>query len=104
MGTIFILLLLERRVVRAEGSRSGNGEYCISTGNGDLRPMAGGATSARRIARQRRANQPRLVGKKRPFDATADGQRFLMMLPSLSREPVRLTVTSNWQAGVRAIP
>ena len=38
------------------------------------------------------------------FDVTRDGQRFLLIVASTGTEPRRLTVTSNWQAGLRTIP
>jgi Tol biopolymer transport system component len=46
----------------------------------------------------------RMEGSYGQFDVARDGQRFLIMVPSSGREPWRLTVTSNWQAGLRTIP
>jgi hypothetical protein len=36
-----------------------------------------------------------------PYDVTADGQRFLVLIPSEERSQPPLTVTTNWLAKVR---
>ena len=57
-----------------------------------------------------RADRPRPVFSSnvrmqtnlRQFDVSPDGQRFLMILSSPEdREPVRLTIVSNWQSAIR---
>lgn len=35
------------------------------------------------------------------YDATADGQRFLVMRGTLTQDTQTLTVVSHWQAGLR---
>ncbi len=37
-----------------------------------------------------------------PYDVTVDGQRFLVLQPSVSAQgPAPLTVVTNWQAGLK---
>ncbi len=45
---------------------------------------------------------PGLLNVVRPYDVTADGQRFLVLQPSTAEQgPAPLTVVTNWQAGLK---